>query len=249
MTTPVFPTSLPGVSSHSWEIDPQLVISEGDGPKDFRRRTRVPSATAEVTWKFKPEQFEDFQNFWKVDLIRGHRWFLLKLPCGAGIAYHYVRFIEHRNAGYDGKGLRTITGRLFVRDRVFRPAIEEIYITTTPYPTYGFDGLNTSLAVISGSLAANIGYADDAIDVTMDLTGTLRVALLIQDQLDESLDTSLIVQSGTLANAYIIYDGGDEGFDSDLVIASGSLAVTLIITEIPVESIDTSLTVVSGTLV
>lgn len=62
--------------------------------------------------------FAIFQEFYKTDLIRGHRWFNLILPSAGGYIVRTVRFKKHRAAARDGYGYRTIQADIQVRDFV-----------------------------------------------------------------------------------------------------------------------------------
>jgi hypothetical protein len=253
MTTPLYPADLPGVSTLTWTTVPQVIATEGEiGAKANRRRSQVPAAIAEVSWRFMEGDFALFQTFYKTTLLRGHKWFSIVLPCGAGYAAHVVRFISHRAAPRPGYGYREVTAQLEIRERRLRPNTFYTYTTTTPYPLYVPEALASSLTVLSGTFGTLLALLDtvEGLDPTLvPLSGELRVALI--EYLEaEGLESELEILSGTLRDALITYDLYEpEGVNSLLGLVGGTLRAALIANSIPPESLDPTLTVLSGTLV
>lgn len=250
MTTPALPSTLPGVSSLKWGPVPQVMSTEREiGPVAYRRFTQVPAALASVTWRFLEGDFAIFQEFWKNDLLRGHRWFTLVLPCGAGYATHVVRFRTHRTANVQGYAYKEVSAELYVRERKLRQDVVFTYITSTPYPIYTLESLDISGVVLSGSLSSLFGFADDSMDISsVPLSGELRVALHVGYGSDY-LDTTFDVLSGSLVSVLITYDAGHEDLQASISPLSGSIRVALVQNTIPAESIQSEVTVISGSLV
>lgn len=250
MTTPALPSSLPGVSSLKWGPVSQIATTEREiGPLAYRRTTQVPAALASITWRFLEDDFAIFQEFWKTDLLRGHRWFTMVLPCGAGYATHVVRFRSHRTANVQGYAYKEVSAELYVRERKLRQDVVFTYITSTPYPIYTVDSLDISGSVFSGSLSSLFGFADDSIDVTgVAFSGELRSALKFGYGSDY-LDTTFDVLSGSLVSVLITYAAGHEDVQSSISPLSGNIRVALVQNTIPVESIQSEFTVISGSLV
>lgn len=250
MSTPVFPDELPGVSTLDWSPESQLSITDADlGPKAYRRVSRVPSAIANVSWRFLENDFAVFQEFWKTDLKRGHKWFTLTLPCGAGFADHVVRFLEHRSSKVEGyNGYRTVNAQLYVRERKLRPDVKWTWVTTAPYPLVLEDRLGSSLSVLSGTLSLIFGYADDSMDLSATvLSGTLRSAV-VAGFADDRLESSFVPLAGSLVDVLLAYDNGRDEVQSSLSVLGGTLTVNLVQNNIPVESLDLNFSVLSGTL-
>lgn len=252
MATPSFPSTLPGVSSLDWVADGNVAVTEAEiGPKGFRQSSRVPSATASVTWRFLAGDFAIFQDFWKNDLKRGHKWFTLVLPCGAGYARHVVKFVSHRSAQSDGYGYRTVQAELYVRERKLRPDLVTTYITSTPYPILVTDALDIGFTVLGGALGDRTGYADDHMDVAFTvLSGSLPVALRSYAGFHEDqLAASFSVISGTLNDVLRTYNAPHEDqLTAAFTVLGGSMDEALIQYDIGTEALDIGFTVTSGTL-
>lgn len=152
MATPIFPGVLPGVSSLSWGPGAALTTDADSGPQLARRLSNVPDATAQVSWRFLENDFQIFLDFWEQDLLRGHRWFMLVLPCGAGYLSHVVRFKSYHSAKSDGFNYRTVSAQLEVRERLLRKPAVPISVTSRPYPLYTSDNMGNSVSVTRGVL-------------------------------------------------------------------------------------------------
>lgn len=249
MTTPVYPSSLPAVSSLRWAPNSQLAITNNEvGPKAYRRYTQVPSADATITWRFIEGDFAIFQAFYKTTLLRGHRWFSIKLPCGGGYVYHTVRIARHRSAKHEGFTHWDVTAEVFVRERKLRPDIIFTYITSTPYPIYALESMDVGCVVVAGSLSSLVGYADDHMDISLaPLSGELRDAVKFGYG-DDAMDITFEPTAGSLVDVLLTYDMGNEQLEISLAPVSGILRAALVQNVIPAESIDTTFTVLSGSL-
>lgn len=98
----------------------QVLSNDGDGdPRDFRRRSTRPSATATVGWQMQGPELTKFMDFWQTLLVRGSKWFQLYLPSAGGILTHDVRFtspIKVVEAGFD---LFNVTSTIEIDRRKF----------------------------------------------------------------------------------------------------------------------------------
>lgn len=104
----------------SFSLSPAAHVLFGDnevGPREPRVRTRDPSATARVTFRFLGDDYQTFVNWWKVDLAHGHKWFVLPIPSSSGFIECIVRFTDRYNAQYDGHVFWTVTADIEIRDR------------------------------------------------------------------------------------------------------------------------------------
>lgn len=119
MATPVYPDTLPGVSTFRLRAAPQVLTGENDGPKDLRRFSIVPGATADVTFRFLATDYSLFKEFYKTDLIRGLRWFWLPVPSAAGIIPHVVRFADRPRGVLRGHRYWEVTAQIELRERLY----------------------------------------------------------------------------------------------------------------------------------
>ena len=250
MATPIFPAVLPGVSSLSWGPLPALKTDSDTGPQDARRISKVAAASAQVSWRFLQDDFEIFLNFWEVDLIRGHRWFMLTLPCAGGYLYHVVRFKSYHSAKSEGYNFRTVTAQLEVRERMLRKPAVPISITSRPYPVYDVDKIETSVSVTAGFLSEGIAtFATDGhvlyasvtdgklieyvpVDLPPQVEGTamhipefmtLELKTILYEHQDrDHMTMSASVTGGTL-KPFVIQRYPEDGYDSTCVIAGGYL--------------------------
>ncbi len=249
MTTPTFPTDLPGVSTLRWSPTAQVAATDREiGPLALRRRTRTPGALATVTWRLLEGDFAIFQEFWKEDLLRGHRWFYLTLPCAAGFVPHIVRFRSHRSASRDGYGYRTVTGDLYVRERRIRTEFAIRYFTSLPYPLVIEDEIGGGLAL---PLSGRMWYQpEDFLDANLALpqSGGL-VEILVSYALDEELDALLALPlSGTLVDILVMVEPEEE-LDALLAIPLSGTLVTILVEYSPEESLNANLALpLSGSL-
>lgn len=253
MTTPAFPDALPGVATFAWTTVPQVGASDNEiGPKTNRRRSVVPAAEAEVTWRFIEEDFATFQTFYTETLKRGHKWFFLVLPCAAGFARHVVRFKQHRQAPRNGYGFREVSAVLEVRERRLVPSVVLAYITTAPYPAYTLESVDTLALLVSGSLVAALQPVtfNEGVNTALVLVqGELR-AVLRTLQSTEAVDAAITMQSGSLRQVLIVYDRyAPEAVNTAARLTSGTLRAALIGNTVPAEAVDTSSRLMSGSLV
>lgn len=120
MSTPDYPTGLPGVAQ--WRIKPTAQVLAGDnpgGPRDTRRRSVVPGAVGQAGWTFIEEDYATFVAWWRTTLLRGHKWFWIELPSAGGITWHVVRFNGPYQARLNGHRSYVVSAELEVRERQF----------------------------------------------------------------------------------------------------------------------------------
>lgn len=122
MTTPVYPTNLPMPSGFSSVPTPQEVASENtEGPRQVRRRTRVPASTVDVSWSFFGSDYSDFVAWYRDTLLFGTKWFQISLPSAAGVVTHVVKFADKGySANRAGYRYWTVTASLEIRERQFQ---------------------------------------------------------------------------------------------------------------------------------
>lgn len=132
MPTPAYPASLPGVSTFILLPDPQGITSDNDaGPKAMRRRSRQPTAQAQVTFRFLEADYSTFVSWWKDALVYGHKWFTIDIPSAGGITEHYVRFADRPRAALQGHRHWELSVTLEIRDRQFAIVTSEISFVKT----------------------------------------------------------------------------------------------------------------------
>lgn len=253
MTTPVFPSALPGVSSLAWQAEPQARISDNEvGNKDYRNFTAVPAAVADVEWRFLDTDFAVFKEFWKTELKRGHKWFTLVLPSAAGHARHVVRFITSHSSKRDGYGYRTVTAQLFVRERKLRPDIVYTYVTSTPYAVVVNESMRGAFTLLSGVLGTNFGFANDDMDSAMTvLSGLLEDVLVTHSQQpqEDRVTSGFVVYGGALNDILVRHTQPQEDdVTSAFTLFAGSLEALLVTNEMQDESMDSVFTILSGIL-
>lgn len=249
MSTPEFPSTLPVVSDMKWGPNSQLFETDADiGNREARRFTEVPSATASVTWRFLEEDFATFQEFYKNDLLRGHRWFSLPLPSGAGIVEHCVRFIGHRSSKRDGYGFRTVTADLDVRERRFKVVEMDLCFVSWTYPLLVEEEMDHSGSFTSGVIRESI--LDEMESTSLLLGGELRPFLQTYEVPVEALDLTNSLSSGVLTLVLKSYgDWPVEELDHTHSLSSGVLTVVLLSYDnYEVESLDSTSSLVSGVL-
>lgn len=124
MATPRYPEQLPGVSTFRLVPTAQILAGENEtGPLALRRRSRQPGATAEVTFRFVESDYAVFMDWWKTDLLYGHRWFTISIPSAGGVTWHTVRFADRPRAALQGHRYWELTTTIEIRDRQFTPAV------------------------------------------------------------------------------------------------------------------------------
>lgn len=200
MTTPVFPPDLPGVTSFKWTSGKQLLANEPPGPRSVRRLSRVPSATAEVQFQFVGDEYAVYMDFWRNDLIRGHRWFLLTLPSAAGFKPHLVRFKTHATNASGGHQFIRVTAEIDVRARRIAPEVLDIFITSTPYPVFVRDSLEAGAVPVALTMTEPLATDVEAVDLSMLPVGLTMAALVKSYTEDpEAVDAAMTALALTMA--------------------------------------------------
>lgn len=249
MTTPVFPASLPGVTRFSWESGRQILASDSPGPRAVNRISRVPSATASVEWEFVASEYQTFMDFWRVDLIRGHRWFLLTLPSAAGFKNHIVRFKEHRKTSFGGHQFFRVQATLEVRVRKVEPELLDLYFTSKPYPVLVSDGLSPGLVPVGMTLTTPILAGIDKIQPALTPVALTLESLLKSFEETDSVESELTALGLTLAvwvrKSYTV---PEEGVESSLTVQGLTLEFARIEFTAEVDGLASGLTVQGLTL-
>lgn len=119
MATPAYPATLPGPSRVNFRPGLQVLASDGGelGPIDVRRRSRQPTADAQVTFRYLEDDYRTFVTWWKATLLYGHRWFTLPLPSANGLVDHVVRFAKKYSGQTQGHRYVEVTAEIEIRER------------------------------------------------------------------------------------------------------------------------------------
>lgn len=120
MSTPIYPSTLPGVSR--FVVRPDSILSDdGDGVKSFRRRSAVPLASGQVSWTFVEQDLQTFVTFGRTTLLGFHKWFWVKLPSAGGLTWHVVRIASGTKpeARMVGHGAWKVDADIILRKRAF----------------------------------------------------------------------------------------------------------------------------------
>lgn len=115
-----YPESLPGPSAFTLHPAAHALFGDNEvGPREPRVRTRDPSATASVSFRFIRTHYLIFGVWWRDDLKFGSKWFELVIPSAGGFLAHTVRFVDRYVAQYDGHTFWTVNAIIEIRDRKF----------------------------------------------------------------------------------------------------------------------------------
>ena len=224
MTVPRYPETLPGVSTFILTPTVQVLQSENEmGPVAGRRRTRQPGATAEVRFRFIATDYAVFVEWWKTELLYGHRWFLINLPSAGGITWHYVRFSDRYRATLNGHRNWEVQASLEIRDRQFAPAVpgdplfafNKIYASAKGGVLRDWSNFNQTLLYPSGSvsLEADVSSPSKTVPV-FDATRTKYVGAntgasslpgMAFGGADISLDMYVRVDSYSSSSQYFVF--------------------------------------------
>lgn len=97
MTTPTFPTTLPGMSMKSYSLKPMnnVIRTEMEsGPARTRRRYVSVPTDVTVQWRFSLAELQTFQDFYRNSIYDGAAWFNIKIVDGRGEGTYLARFKE-----------------------------------------------------------------------------------------------------------------------------------------------------------
>lgn len=253
MATPSYPIELPMLSQFKLTPFPQVLSTDTDiGPKSFRRRSRQPGAFAAVEFRFLETEYSIFVEWFKTDLLYGHKWFWIPLPGPNGIGPLLARFVGKPSATLGGHRFWTVTGILEIPDRF--QVINYPILTSLVYPIEVIEQINVTAGQMLGSAFDSIGNLDVSSDI---VSGTLIVTIAYQQfRADpEQLDVSTDIVSGTLTVtiAYQQLRVDSEAFDVASDMISGTLTTTInyVVHYDPAtdEEFNVSSNLVSGTLV
>ena len=251
MTTPQYPTTLPGVSTFTLAPSAQVIVSGNDvGPQALRRRSRQPGATSQLSFRYSETDYATFISWWKTELLYGHRWFTIRIPSAAGIARHVVRFSEPYRATLLGHRFWSVSATIETRDRQFTEFV--ITLASALYPIPIVDELDSSATPNRGF---TLNHPMDTLEAVADLFSgalTTTVVYLAYSNPAEPFDSAADILAGSLNTvvAYLAYSNPAESLDSFASIESGTLVaiVAYLAYTIPTESLDSSANLVSGAL-
>lgn len=109
----------------------QQLAGPEDDPYQTRRRTLVPGAVVNASFKFLDDQYSRFIEWYKVELKYGHKWFVMYLSSAAGEVPHVVRFTKPPEGVMHGHRHWDVTAIIEVRERIFDNSLK---LTSRPYP-------------------------------------------------------------------------------------------------------------------
>lgn len=116
----------------------QVLIGDNDGPKDTRRFSIVPGATANVVFRYLQSQYSIFVPWFRSALKYGHKWFLLRIPGPGGIILHMVRFTGRPRGVLRGHRYWEVSAEIEIRERLY----EERYVVEPPEVLYEYYSLS-----------------------------------------------------------------------------------------------------------
>jgi hypothetical protein len=119
MSTPAYPDQLPIPLTFRLQANDQIVTDPENEPRDSRRLTIVPSAVADVTFRYLLDNYKIFKNWYKDDLRYGIKWFTIDLPSAAGLVSHVVRFADRPRASLKGHRYWEVSAQIEIRERQF----------------------------------------------------------------------------------------------------------------------------------
>lgn len=245
MATPSYPSDLPGVSGFSLAPTTQLsVTGQARSARGVHRFTRVRGAVATATWKFNTGQYQVFMDWWRDELLDGHRWFNAVLPGPTGLANVLARFLQHRETQTKGYRYWIVTGTLEILERKSQLSVVDTVFTTTMYPILNVEGIEGSAGVDS---FRGFSIPIDAVDPSVSVDSfLLHVALLTSHMLPEAIDPSLLVDSFLLHTILLGSSMLPEALDPAVSVVSFDLQDGLVsYHHYPPEAIDPSVSVSS----
>lgn len=253
MTTPTYPEELPVPSQFKLTPFPQVLASNTDiGPKAFRRRSRQPSAFAAVEFRYLETEYSVFVEWFKTDLLYGHKWFWIPLPSPNGLVPLQARFTAKPTATLGGHRFWTVTGILELPDRFATITYE--MLTSLVYPIEVVESIDTDTHDVSGSITDSVGH----IDVTSDfISGTVEVTISYESITADSeavdVTTDLLEGTVTVTISYESIDADFEAIDVASDLVSGTVTITIIYVShsdsADDEELDVSTDLISGTLI
>ena len=102
MATPTFPISLPAplISQYGYKDD---IGNVSLSPKSFGYQTQkqisnTPYTNFTIGFIFTQSQMNTFEDFYKTDLINGHKWFIMTFRVGVGYLTHHCRMPDKYSA-------------------------------------------------------------------------------------------------------------------------------------------------------
>ncbi|MES2180730.1 MAG: hypothetical protein V4493_01350 [Pseudomonadota bacterium] len=123
MTTPIYPKSLPGVTSVNRTPVSNVISDSDDGVQASRRRSRVPSSFDTLEFLFAETDLSIFRDFVKTTLLGSHKWFWIELPSAGAITWHKVRFVSKPVFSEKGFRFRSVTCKVEISERAFEEMI------------------------------------------------------------------------------------------------------------------------------
>lgn len=124
MAAPLYPSTLPGVSTFAVKGLPTVQADANDiGPKNFRRVTISGASLVNVSWRFIGTDYAAFVAWWETVLLNGHKRFFIQLPSAGGITWHLSRFSGIYSASRQGYSHWQVEAELEIRERAIATVI------------------------------------------------------------------------------------------------------------------------------
>lgn len=106
MSTPTFPTTLPGMLMRNYSLKPinNAIRTEMEsGPARMRRRYISVPTEVTVQWLFSLAELNTFQTFYRNTIFDGVAWFNIKIVDGRGEGTFLARFKEPYRAATEAR--------------------------------------------------------------------------------------------------------------------------------------------------
>lgn len=245
---PQYPSSLPGVAGFQMTPTPQVVSTDIDrSARATHRYTQLPGAVANLTWKFDGTDYRVFKDWWRTELLDGHRWFLISLPSANGIVPTIVRFLQHRETQNSGYKYWIVTATVEILERKIKPDVSEDFVTSTIYPIYVPEELLPTVSLTFGQLSPPVMPMDE-LEPSFTLVSAQLLSPLKTGYTEDSLKPTFTLLPSTLRTLLLFYDNGVEEIAPSISLLGGSLDAVLVANDIPPEGVVPSITLISGTL-
>jgi hypothetical protein len=228
-----YPTGLPGPTAAPLTPTERRLASEVPGPVQYRGVQRDFHARQRVQFVLTADQARRWQDWWRVDLLRGGLWFAADWPLLYGKTDNVYRFAgppswEFIAGGPRGQGMRRVSAVFEVRGRGELPREYMLIVTSRPYPVEAEDALNVSFS-LDGLRTQT--WPDDEMDIGFSLDGGTLRATLINYGLwpADELDVAFTLDGGNLRSSLVRYQNWPaEELDVAFTLDGGNMRVALI---------------------
>lgn len=229
----LYPSGLPGPTAAPLTPTERRLASEVPGMVQYRGIQRDFHARQRVQWMLTADQAERWQNWWRIDLLRGGLWFAANWPLLPGRVNNVYRFAgppswDFIPGGPRGRGMRRVSAALEVRGRGELPREYLLIVTSRPYPVEAEDSISIGFQL---DALRSQTWPDDEMDIGFSLDGGSLRAPLVNYGLwpAEEVDLAFTLDGGSLRSTLIRYQNWPaEEMDLAFTLDGGSLRVALI---------------------